>query len=163
MTETFPKTSLLSDGWKFVLHSPTAGEIINPQGTRQTAYFGFDSQAAAEKFMKVLVAYGWGDCQIRPSKRLDSCQIEVKVWNCADFLLQPHLITKTVGYARTGDSYKTYLLAQNGRAYKYKTLSEGEFQTACVSCIKAGWKLVDCTDFARWFCRQSRMPSAPRQ
>lgn len=163
MTETFPKTSLLSDGWKFVLHSPTAGEIINPQGTQQTAYFGFDSQAAAEKFMKVLVAYGWGDCQIRPSKRLDSCPIEVKVWNCAQFLLQPHLITKTVGYARTGDSYKTYLLAKNGRAYKYKTLNEGEFQTACVSCIKAGWKLVDCTDFARWFCRQSRMPSAPRQ
>ncbi|MCU0546877.1 MAG: hypothetical protein MUE44_32725 [Oscillatoriaceae cyanobacterium Prado104] len=161
MTETFPQTRLLGDGWKFVLHSPRAGEIINPQGTRQTAYFGFDSQAAAEKFMKSLIANEWGDCQIRPSKRIEGCPLEVKVWNCAEFLLQPHLVTKTVGYARTGDSYKTYLFAKNGQAYKYKTLTEGEFQTASRSCIKAGWKLVDCTDFARWFCRRSRMTGAP--
>lgn len=163
MAEISPQITLLNEGWKFVLHSKKSGEIINPQGTRQTAYFGFDSQAAAEKFMKLLITHGWGDCQIRHSKRINTCQLEVKVWHCPDFLLKPETITKTVGYAKVGHFYETYLFTKNGQAQKYKNLTEEELQNAHQVCAQVGWKLLDCTNFAKWFFRQSRLGSAPRQ
>lgn len=170
MPVTFPSKIIIpiqrkqisSDGWMLNLLSKNVATITNPQGLRQTAYFGFKDKEEASEYLEKSIHNGNIERGIIRKGKYLFVRHEVKTWGAdtkfilnrtlADIDASNHLFQKRLGILHES-KIMTYLFDFNGKPFRYKQVLQEELETLCNQLKQADWIIEDGTKVAQIFNR----------